>query len=101
VYHSAPSGREKVVVRVLVTGAQGKVGRAAVAALMEAAHEVRATDLDPPLFERPKEDEPEYFQADVTDAGDAFAVVRGAEAVVHAAAPPEPTHNPPYVVFRP
>jgi UDP-glucose 4-epimerase len=37
---------------------------------------------------------------DLTDAGDAFAVVRGAEAVVHAAAIPEPTHNPPHVVFH-
>jgi nucleoside-diphosphate-sugar epimerase len=41
-----------------------------------------------------------YFQADLTRAGDAFAVVRGAEAVVHAAAIPEPTHNPPATVFQ-
>ena len=86
--------------RVLVTGARGKVGRATVAALLEAGHEVRATDLSPPVFERPDPGEPEYVQADLTDAGDAFAVVRGAEAVVHAAAIPEPTHNPPHVVFQ-
>ena len=86
--------------RVLVTGARGKVGKAAVAALMEAGHEVRATDLSPPVFERPVESEPEYVQADVTDAGEMFAVVRGMEAVVHAAALPEPTHNPPHVVFQ-
>jgi UDP-glucose 4-epimerase len=87
-------------VKVLVTGARGKVGRAAVAALQEAGHEVRATDLAPPVFERPDEGEPEYVQADLTDAGDAFAVVRGAQAVVHAAAIPEPTRNPPHVVFQ-
>ncbi len=86
--------------RVLVTGARGKVGRATVAALMEAGHDVRATDLFPPVFERPMEGEPDYFQADLTDAGDAFAVVRGAEAVVHAAAIPEPTRNPPHAVFQ-
>ena len=86
--------------RVLVTGARGKVGRATVAALMEAGHDVRATDLFPPVFERPMEGEPDYFQADLTDAGDAFAVVRGAEAVVHAAAIPEPTRNPPHSVFQ-
>ena len=86
--------------RVLVTGARGKVGRAAVAALMEAGHDVRATDLSPPVFERPEEGEPDYVQADLTDAGDAFAVVRGAEAVVHTAAIPEPTQNPPHVVFQ-
>ncbi len=86
--------------RVLVTGARGKVGRATVAALAEAGHDVRATDLSPPVFERPDPREPDYVQADLTDAGDAFAVVRGAEAVVHAAAIPEPTHNPPHVVFQ-
>ncbi len=86
--------------RVLVTGAEGKVGKAAVAALQEAGHEVWATDLAPPVFERPMPDDPEYIQAEVADAGDAFAVVRGMEAVVHAAALPEPTHNPPHVVFQ-
>ncbi len=85
---------------VLVTGARGKVGRSTVAALVEAGHDVRATDLFPPVFERPDPGEPEYVQADLTDAGDAFAVVRGAEAVVHAAAIPEPTRNPPHVVFQ-
>jgi UDP-glucose 4-epimerase len=85
---------------VLVTGARGKVGRATVAALVEAGHDVRATDLFPPVFERPEPGEPEYVQADLTDAGDAFAVVRGVEAVVHAAAIPEPTRNPPHVVFQ-
>jgi UDP-glucose 4-epimerase len=86
--------------KVLVTGARGKVGRASVAALMEAGHDVRATDLSPPTFERPEEGEAEYFQADLTDAGDAFAAVRGSKAVVHAAAIPEPTRNPPHVVFH-
>jgi nucleoside-diphosphate-sugar epimerase len=87
-------------VKVLVTGARGKVGTATVAALQEAGHDVRATDQTPPVFERPEEGEADYFQADLTDAGDAFAVVRGAEAVVHTAAIPEPTRNPPHVVFK-
>jgi len=86
--------------RVLVTGARGKVGRATVAAFQEAGHDVRATDLTPPVFERPEEGEADYVQADLSDAGDAFAVVRGADAVVHTAAIPEPTSNPPHVVFQ-
>jgi UDP-glucose 4-epimerase len=91
---------EEDLMRVLVTGARGKVGRATVAALIAAGHDVRATDILPPVFERPEQGEPDYFQADLTDAGDAYSVVRGAEAVVHAAAIPEPTHNPPHVVFQ-
>ena len=86
--------------RVVVTGARGKVGRAAVAALMRAGHDVRAVDIFPPTFERLGEDEPRYTQARLTDAGDAYSVVRNAEAVVHAAAIPEPTRNPPHTVFE-
>ncbi|CAN5843790.1 NAD(P)-dependent oxidoreductase [soil metagenome] len=86
--------------KVVVTGSAGKVGKATVAALMEAGHEVRGVDVGPPVFERPGENEPNYMQANLTDAGDAFAVVRGMDAVVHAAALPEPTRNPPHVVFH-
>lgn len=86
--------------RVVVTGARGKVGRAAVGALQQAGHEVVATDLQRPSFERRGPDDPQYVQADLTDAGDAFAVLRGADAVVHCAAIPEPTGNPAHVVFR-
>jgi nucleoside-diphosphate-sugar epimerase len=86
--------------RVLVTGAQGKVGSATVRALASRGHEIRATDLGRGVFERPPEDQPEYVQADLTDAGEAYAVVREMDAVVHTAAIPEPTHNPPHVVFH-
>lgn len=85
--------------RVVVTGANGKVGSAAVTALQAAGHEVRATDTARAVFERPDEGDPGYWQADLTDAGAAFAVVRAADAVVHTAAIPDPTHNPPHVVF--
>ena len=86
--------------RVLVTGARGKVGTATTNALLAAGHEVTCTDLMRGVFERPGPEEPAYLQADLTSAGDAFAVVRGMDAVVHAAAIPDPTHNPPATVFQ-
>jgi UDP-glucose 4-epimerase len=86
--------------RVLVTGANGKVGRATVDAMNDRGHKVRAIDLQRGVFERPKTGAPEYIQADLTDAGDAYAVARDVDAVVHTAAIPEPTHNPPHVVFH-
>jgi UDP-glucose 4-epimerase len=87
-------------VRVLVTGARGKVGRHAVSALQRAGHEVTATDLAAPEYERGLPGEPAYLQGDVTDAGVAYALVRGHDAVVHAAAIPDPLHHAPHVVLQ-
>lgn len=86
--------------KIVVTGAHGKVGRAATQALLDAGHDVLATDLTRPGFERKPAGSADYRMADLTDAGDAFAVIRGADAVVHTAAIPEPTGNPPHVVFQ-
>lgn len=86
--------------KVLVTGAHGKVGRAASKALIQAGHEVVETDLTRPIFERKAEGTPRYLQADLTDAGQAFSVVCGVDAVVHVAAIAEPSGNPPAVVFQ-
>ncbi|WP_281533615.1 NAD-dependent epimerase/dehydratase family protein [Cryobacterium breve] len=86
--------------KVVVTGANGKVGRAAVEALLNAGHDVTGVDLARPVFERAVEGAARYQMADLTDAGEAFAVIRGADAVVHTAAIPDPTANPAHVVFR-
>ncbi len=85
--------------RILVTGSRGKVGRATVTHLLATGHDVRATDLVRPTYERREDGAPPYVQADLTDAGAAFAVVGGCDAVVHAAAIPEPTQNVPHEVF--
>jgi len=68
---------------------------------MRAGHQVRATDLTRPQWDRlqdPRETE-DYVQADLTDAGACHALVRGCDAVVHTAAIPQPIHNPAHVVF--
>jgi UDP-glucose 4-epimerase len=85
---------------VLVTGVRGKVGSATAKALAKAGHAVTGTDLMRGVFERPAPGEPAYIQADLTQPGDAFAVMRGMNAVVHCAAIPDPTHNPPATVFQ-
>jgi UDP-glucose 4-epimerase len=85
--------------RILVTGARGKVGAATVTALVDAGHEVTATDQSRPRFEGDRDAIP-YKQADLTAAGDAYAIVPGHDAVVHAAAIPDPISTPPHVVFQ-
>src|SRR5215216_2585425 len=85
--------------RILVTGGRGKVGAAAVATLADAGHAVTAVDLGRPRFDANRDGVP-YRQANLTDAGDAFAVVRGHNAIVHAAAIPDPLGNTPHTVFR-
>ncbi|MEK6440676.1 NAD-dependent epimerase/dehydratase family protein [Pseudonocardia sp. T1-2H] len=84
--------------RILVTGARGKVGAAAVHHLLRSGHEVTAVDAAAPVYERARE--VRYIQADLSDAGHAAAVVPGHEAVIHAAAIPSPVKNPPHVIFR-
>jgi UDP-glucose 4-epimerase len=86
--------------RILVTGSRGKVGSATVAALHDAGHDVTAADLGPPVFERAAPGAPQYRQADLTNPGDAYAITYGQDAVIHAAAIPDPQHTPPHTVFE-
>lgn len=85
--------------RVLVTGARGKVGSVAAARLQHLGHDVPTTDLGPPEYERDEPGAPPYRRADLTDAGSCYALLDGVEAVVHSAALPDPLHDPPHVVF--
>ena len=83
--------------RILVTGARGKVGAATLDRLLSEGHEVTAVDRLPPVYERAGA--VRYVQADLTDAGHAAAVVPGHDAVVHAAGIPSPVKNPPHEIF--
>src|ERR1019366_5316638 len=94
------SNKQGALMKVVITGAHGKVGRAATQALLDAGHEVLATDLTRPGFEREPEGTARYQMADPPDAGEAFPGIRGADPVVHAPPIPEPSGNPPQVVFR-
>jgi UDP-glucose 4-epimerase len=87
--------------KVLVTGAHGRIGRALVPALMRAGHDVRATDLTRPQWDRLDDarEAGDYVQADLNDAGACHVLARSCDAVVHTAAIPQPSHNPPHVVF--
>src|SRR3954451_8185661 len=84
--------------QILVTGARGKVGAATVHDLIEAGPQVTGCDIVPPVYEG-GDSGARYFQADLTDPGDAFAAVRGHDVVIHCAAVPEPTRNAPHKVF--
>ncbi|MEI5585092.1 MULTISPECIES: NAD-dependent epimerase/dehydratase family protein [unclassified Agromyces] len=80
--------------RICVTGASGLAGRAVVADLLEHGYEVLATDVVPPsalLPARWSREDLAYTQADLTDAGDAFEVIDGVDAVAHLAAIPAPS----------
>lgn len=96
--------------RVLVTGARGQVGRATVPALQAAGHEVVATDLHEPRYGFPPPGTAPYVKADLTDAGEVYALVGGVaeaegpkpgrfDAVVHAGAIPAPGRHAPHVIF--
>jgi nucleoside-diphosphate-sugar epimerase len=82
--------------KVCVTGAIGKAGRAVVAELREHGHEVIATDLAAPAGGRPHW----LLLADLTDYGQAVEVLQGADAVVHLANIPAPGLRPPAVTFN-
>jgi nucleoside-diphosphate-sugar epimerase len=84
--------------KVCVTGASGRAGRAVVADLMANGHWVVSTDLVMPV---PDElDEPRFVLADLTDYGQAVETLDGVEAVVHLANIPAPDIKTPAVTFN-
>jgi nucleoside-diphosphate-sugar epimerase len=72
--------------RILVTGASGKAGKWVVRDLVDAGRDVVATDIAPALPDCPAP----FLRADLTDYGQAVAVLDGFEAVAHLANIPAP-----------
>jgi nucleoside-diphosphate-sugar epimerase len=82
-------------VKVVVTGASGKAGRAVVRELAEHDHEVVAVDLV-----APREAQTASLLADLTDFGETVECLSGAGAAVHLAAIPAPGIRTEEMTFR-
>jgi nucleoside-diphosphate-sugar epimerase len=82
--------------RVLVTGADGEIGRAVSHALVRAGYEVSALSLG---FgsQHPAD---RLFVGDTTSVADVAAALNDVDAVAHFAAIPHPSLGTPYEVFR-
>ncbi|MCP3063650.1 NAD(P)-dependent oxidoreductase [Myxococcus sp. K38C18041901] len=72
--------------KILVTGATGKVGSRLTQRLAERGHEVRALVREPTRAARLREARVELVQGDLLDAGSLVPAVHGVDAVVHCAA---------------
>ncbi|MDX1522234.1 MAG: NAD(P)-dependent oxidoreductase, partial [Anaerolineae bacterium] len=81
--------------KIVVTGGSGKAGRAVVRELLEHGYEVLNVDISPP-----GESLAPFLKVDLTDLGQAFEVLRGAEGVVHLAAIPAPGLQTEETTFR-
>ena len=87
--------------KICVTGASGKAGRAVVAELVAHGYRVRCTDLvPPPPGSAPDADGLTFIRADLTDYGQAAEVLAGVDAVVHLANIPAPGLRTPAVTFN-
>jgi nucleoside-diphosphate-sugar epimerase len=81
--------------KIVVTGAAGRVGRATLAELQAHGHEAWAVDRTLPPAGTAKR----AWIVDLTDAGAVYAALAGADAVIHLGAYPNTSFNPPERVF--
>ena len=81
--------------KVVVTGASGKAGRAVVRELVDNGREVLAVDVLAPA-----EPQARFLLADLTDFGQTVECLAGADGVVHLAAIPAPNIHTESATFR-
>jgi nucleoside-diphosphate-sugar epimerase len=82
-------------VKVVVTGASGKAGRAVVCELVENEHDVLSVDVVPPA-----EPATPFLFADLTDFGQTVECLAGVEGIVHLAAIPASNIHTEHATFR-
>lgn len=80
---------------VVVTGGSGKAGRAVVRDLLEHGYDVLNVDIVPS-----RDPISRFLKTDLTDLGQTYEALRGAESVVHLAAIPAPGLLPDEITFR-
>lgn len=85
--------------RVLVTGANGKLGTATVRELVALGYEVRGADRVVPVPSAWPEGA-RYVQIDLLDVGQVAYAMHGCDAVIHLGAVPAPYGLPDEVLFR-
>src|SRR5947208_17199390 len=81
--------------KIVVTGGSGKAGRAVIKDLLAHGYDVLNVDLLPP-----RERLSPYLNTDLTDMGQVFEVLHGADAVIHLGAIPASRIKPEEATFR-
>lgn len=82
--------------KVVVTGAAGKIGRWAVRTILEAGHDVIATDR----LLREESASKNFIQAELRDYGQVCQLLMGSDAVVHLGNIPTDVRNTPQAIFE-
>src|SRR5260221_827165 len=80
--------------RVVVTGANGRLGRVVVSLLLEQGIEVVGLDM-----EVARQPGASMVRVDLCDLGQVFGAMAGADAVIHLGAIPTPRGRPPELVY--